>query len=81
MLHRKNVIRIEDVEQEKTREQDGRCARAWIEIDKDALRKNVEFLQERLPKDCKLMPAVKANAYGHGAVLVARFIRIVQLRY
>lgn len=72
MLHRKNVIRIEDVEQEKTREQDGRCARAWIEIDKDALRKNVEFLQERLPKDCKLMPAVKANAYGHGAVLVAR---------
>ncbi len=28
------------------------------------------LLQSRLPRSCKLMPAVKANAYGHGAVPV-----------
>ena len=47
-------------------------SRAWIEIDRAALRHNVEALQKRLPTGCALMPAVKANAYGHGAVPVAR---------
>lgn len=46
--------------------------RAWIELDMDALEHNVRFLQSRLPLECKLMPAVKANAYGHGAVPIAR---------
>ncbi len=45
--------------------------RAWIELDTDALEKNVRFLQSRLPADCTLMPVVKANAYGHGAVPIA----------
>lgn len=48
--------------------------RAWIELDRDALKKNVEFLQAQLPPDCKLMPAIKANAYGHGAVLMAKML-------
>lgn len=46
--------------------------RAWIELDMDALEHNVRFLQSRLPSECKLMPAVKANAYGHGAVPIAK---------
>jgi len=46
--------------------------RAWIELDKTALRHNVETLRALLPKDCELMPAVKANAYGHGAVYVSQ---------
>lgn len=46
--------------------------RAWIEIDSKNLRQNVHALQSLLPPDCKLMPAVKANAYGHGAVLVSK---------
>lgn len=46
--------------------------RAWIELDMDALENNVRFLQSRLPSECKLMPAVKANAYGHGAVAIAK---------
>lgn len=46
--------------------------RAWIELDPDALEHNVHFLQSLLPKGCRLMPAVKANAYGHGAVPIAR---------
>ena len=46
--------------------------RAWIELDREALRHNVSFLRSRLPVGCELMPAVKANAYGHGAVLIAQ---------
>ena len=46
--------------------------RAWIELDRAALRRNVEFLTSRLAEGCELMPAVKAEAYGHGAVLIAR---------
>lgn len=47
-------------------------SRAWIEIDRAALQHNVQALQKRLPPGCVLMPAVKANAYGHGAVPIAR---------
>lgn len=46
--------------------------RAWIELSRTALRHNVEQLQTLLPPNCALMPAVKANAYVHGAVLIAR---------
>lgn len=47
-------------------------SRAWIEIDSDALAHNVSFLRSRLPEHCRLMPAVKAEGYGHGAVLISR---------
>lgn len=46
--------------------------RAWVEIDRGSLRHNVQVFQQLLPKGCRLMPAVKADAYGHGAVLVAK---------
>lgn len=45
--------------------------RAWIEVDRKKLCHNVSVLKDLLPPGCKLMPAVKANAYGHGAVLIA----------
>lgn len=46
--------------------------RAWLELDREALRYNVSVLTKRLSKGCKLMPAIKADAYGHGAVGVAK---------
>ncbi len=46
--------------------------RAWLELDCAALRKNVEALRKRLPASCKLMPAVKADAYGHGVQWIAK---------
>ncbi len=46
--------------------------RAWIEISLQALEENVNTFRSILPEKTQLMPAVKANAYGHGAVLVAR---------
>ena len=45
--------------------------RAWIELDKTALAHNINFLRSLMPEGCRLMPAVKANAYGHGAVWAA----------
>ncbi len=46
--------------------------RAWIELDMAALEYNVRTFQSLLPEGCQLMPAVKAEAYGHGAVLISR---------
>lgn len=45
--------------------------RAWIELDRAALIRNVEYLYSLMPEGCRLMPAVKANAYGHGAEWIA----------
>lgn len=47
------------------------CGRAWIELDVRALKQNVAYLRACLPQTCKLMPAIKADAYGHGADLIA----------
>lgn len=49
-----------------------RPGRAWIALNLEHLRHNVAALQARLPLGCQLMPVVKANAYGHGAVPIAR---------
>ncbi|SHI22732.1 alanine racemase [Sporobacter termitidis DSM 10068] len=47
-------------------------ARAWIEVSRAALRHNAAELQNLLPTSCRLMAVVKADAYGHGAIGVAR---------
>ncbi len=43
-----------------------------VTIDLKALRHNFRVLKRRLPKDVKTLCVVKSNAYGHGAVAVAR---------
>lgn len=49
--------------------------RAWIELDKENLYQNVDALCRFLPNECQLMPAIKANAYGHGSVLIAKALQ------
>src|SRR5258708_22544138 len=44
----------------------------WAEIDLDALGLNFRVIREHVGPDVKVMAAVKANAYGHGAVECAR---------
>ncbi|MBE9047131.1 alanine racemase [Pleurocapsales cyanobacterium LEGE 10410] len=46
--------------------------RAWVEIDLAALAHNVRTLKSFLAPQTKLMAVVKADAYGHGAVMVAQ---------
>ncbi len=50
-------------------------SRAWREIDLDALVHNARVLQSALAPGCRLMTVVKADAYGHGAVTVAKALR------
>ena len=46
--------------------------RAWVEVDLAALAHNVRTLKAWLTPPTKLMAVVKADAYGHGAIRVAR---------
>jgi alanine racemase len=46
--------------------------RAWVEIDLGALSDNVKQLVKFLSPRTQLMAVVKADAYGHGAVAVAK---------
>jgi alanine racemase len=50
---------------------DGSAGRAWIRIDHDALRDNLGVVR-RLAGGQSIIGVVKANAYGHGAVEIAR---------
>lgn len=45
---------------------------AYLEVNIDAVRGNVVSLQRLVGPGCAVAPVVKANAYGHGAVAVAR---------
>jgi alanine racemase len=45
---------------------------AWAQIDLDALAANARLLRLRVGPRCRLMPVVKADAYGHGAAEVVR---------
>ena len=46
--------------------------RAWAEIDMDRLISNTKIIRKVIPKPTRLLAAVKADAYGHGAVQIAR---------
>jgi len=47
---------------------------SWIELDRECLLSNLETFRLRLGNPA-LMAVVKANAYGHGAALIAPVIR------
>ena len=44
---------------------------AWVEINLDYIEKNILELRKFLKPDAKLFAVVKADAYGHGAVMIA----------
>ncbi len=50
-------------------------ARAWREVDRNALIHNAQVLRQALPPGCSLMAVVKAEAYGHGGASTARILR------
>ena len=59
-----------------TRESTEAPDRTWIEVDLEALVANARAIQGRLPGS-RLLPIVKADAYGLGAVPVARALERV----
>jgi alanine racemase len=50
----------------------GSSHRAWVEVDHEALRHNLEVLRGLAGSGRQVIAVVKANAYGHGAVEVSR---------
>lgn len=46
--------------------------RSWVEINKKVLQHNIEQFQKLIGDKIKLVAIVKANAYGHGLVEVAK---------
>jgi alanine racemase len=48
--------------------------RAWVEIDLSALKHNVRQIKSLLAANTTIMAVVKADAYGHGAIDIARTI-------
>ncbi|MCX6966468.1 MAG: alanine racemase [Verrucomicrobia bacterium] len=49
--------------------------RCWAEVDLNALRHNVAAIREHVGANVGIMAVVKANAYGHGVVEIARELR------
>lgn len=47
-------------------------SRTWVEINLDILKDNLKIIREHIGKKVKLLAVVKADAYGHGAVELAK---------
>lgn len=45
--------------------------RAWIEINLENLENNIQEIRKVIPSQTKIMAVVKANAYGHDALIIA----------
>lgn len=52
-----------------------RGRRCWAEVSLPALRHNLRVIRSLIPQGTRIMAVVKANAYGHGALAVARCCR------
>lgn len=46
----------------------------WVEVNLDAIRHNYRQIRQRLDRQVKILSVVKADAYGHGALEVARLL-------
>jgi alanine racemase len=51
--------------------------RCWVEVDGRALRHNFKILRSLVPRATRLMAVVKANAYGHGLIPMARELEAI----
>lgn len=47
----------------------------WLEINLDNLEYNLNSIKENVDSNAMIMPVIKANGYGHGAVQLARFYK------
>lgn len=55
--------------------------RTWAEIDLSRLEHNYRALRGMLPRGCRFVGVVKANAYGHGAIPVAKKLEQLGAEY
>ena len=55
--------------------------RTWADISLDHLNHNYHALREKLPASCRFLGVVKADAYGHGAVPISRYLTELGAEY
>lgn len=48
---------------------------SWVEVNLSALRRNTQAFKRQLERGVQMMCVVKADAYGHGAAVVARTLQ------
>ncbi|MBC5630385.1 serine racemase VanT catalytic subunit [Clostridium sp. NSJ-6] len=53
--------------------------RAWVEIDLENLKNNVEEIKSSIHDNCEFMAVVKANGYGHGSVEISRYLNKINV--
>lgn len=53
--------------------------RAWVEINLENLKHNVEEIKKYLHPKCEFMAVVKANGYGHGAIEISRYLNKINV--
>ena len=55
--------------------------RTWAEVKISAIGWNYDEMRAKLPRGCRFMGMVKADAYGHGAVEIARYLERIHCDY
>ncbi|MDO4749466.1 MAG: alanine racemase [Eubacteriales bacterium] len=55
--------------------------RTWAEIDLGAIENNYKVIRREFPAECRFLGVVKADAYGHGAVPVAKRLEALGAEY
>ncbi len=55
--------------------------RVYAKVNLDNIQKNIDTLKSRLPEGTEIMGIVKANAYGHGSIPVAKFLEELGVSY
>ena len=51
------------------------AARSWVETSVPNLKNNLKVIRSRLRNGTAILPVVKANAYGHGLLQIAKLLR------
>lgn len=52
--------------------ENGKYGRAYASVDLDAIRFNMESMKSNLSPETKIMPVIKTDGYGHGALPIAK---------
>lgn len=51
-----------------------RSLRTWAEVDLDRIEANFDTVREKLPAGMKMLVILKADAYGHGSMAIAKLL-------
>jgi alanine racemase len=55
--------------------------RTWVELDRLAMKNNLNIFRKMLNKNCQLLAVVKSNAYGHDLVLFSKELERLGVKY